>query len=804
MRLSFSKSPAVWWGVTGSQISDGEKHKKNPTVSGEVYFWVTDNSSASKKYAKIWIDNDVIADEAKSAKDDSDGKYYFSCKIDTTGLSNGSHTFWLYLYENDKKTDEIQEPFTVNNTAEISWWGVSDTDGETNKDTTAKPTVSGVKRFWVADSLKAENEYVNFFIDGKLLADNVVSEKWKDTNDKYFDFTIDTVTLSSTDHIATASLYVNGTRKCTVAKTFTVYNDSIRWWGLTDEDHESHEDRTYSPDISGRRMLWFQVPKNETSFVYSIKIDDEYVVENQEYDNSYWVSYTDHFASFANGDHTLALEYGSGEAAKTIIVPFTAKNEFAWWGVTSTTDTSTGDQSRCPTVTGTQMFRYYAPAGKSGWYYIMKVDGKSKTGPQLYDGALWVSYTLDTSKLENGIHTIQLYAVNDDSTIRTVTNSFIVANANSSSLVENIIITSQPVDVAAAAGTTAKFTVEATGADSYEWQVSGDNGKTWKQSGAGTAKSATLMVRVTAATSKVLYRCAVSNADETVYSDNVRIIPDNEKPVITSQPMNVSLKSGAAASFSVKALSATPLFYQWQVSGDNGKTWKTTGAYGANTAKMTVTASASTAKAVYRCAVKNSRGTTYTNTVSITLTDANPVIRVQPVKVKAKTGAAASFSVAASGAESYQWQVSGDNGKTWKTTGASGANTAKMTVTASTSTAKAVYRCAINNANGTVYSNTVSIIITNVKPVIRVQPVNVNAKTGTAVSFSVVAYGAASYQWQVSGDNGKTWKTTGASRAKTAALSVNATAATSKVLYRCAVTNDIGTLYSNSVKIVIG
>ncbi|MCR5781772.1 MAG: CHAP domain-containing protein [Clostridia bacterium] len=100
--------------------------------------------------------------------------------------------------------------------------------------------------------------------------------------------------------------------------------------------------------------------------------------------------------------------------------------------------------------------------------------------------------------------------------------------------------------------------------------------------------------------------------------------------------------------------------------------------------------------------------TAYTE-IDLPVSKAKPIIRTQPVNVSAAAGATAKFSVTASGATSYQWQVSSDNGVTWKNSGASSAKTANLTVDVTASTVNELYRCAVSNANGTVYSDTVKI-----------------------------------------------------------------------------------------------
>ncbi|MCR5781174.1 MAG: leucine-rich repeat protein [Clostridia bacterium] len=363
------------------------------------------------------------------------------------------------------------------------------------------------------------------------------------------------------------------------------------------------------------------------------------------------------------------------------------------------------------------------------------------------------------------------------------------------------IITKQPENVTAAAGVRVLFSVIAAGADSYQWQASSDNGKTWKNSGAATAATSNLSLNATVATTKAIYRCVVSNEYGSTYSEIVYITLPDTAPIIRVQPANVTAQTGDKAVFIVVAPGATS--YQWQVSSDKGETWKNSGASSAVTARLSVNATAATSKVIYRCIVANKYGTVYSDSAYITLTDAAPIIRIQPVNASADTGEEVSFTVVAPGATSYQWQASSDNGATWKDlTSTASAATANVKLNTTAYTSRVLWRCAVTNDYGTVCSDSVYITRTDAAPIIRTQPVNASAETGEKVSFTVVAPGATSYQWQASSDNGATWKDmTSTSSAATANVKLNTTAYTSRVLWRCAVTNDYGTVCSDSVYI---
>ena len=77
------------------------------------------------------------------------------------------------------------------------------------------------------------------------------------------------------------------------------------------------------------------------------------------------------------------------------------------------------------------------------------------------------------------------------------------------------VITTQPKSKTAYVDTTASFTVEATGATSYQWQYRSSASGSWSNSGLSSAKTATFSVKATFSISGYQYRCAVKNSSGT-------------------------------------------------------------------------------------------------------------------------------------------------------------------------------------------------------------------------------------------------------------------------------------------------
>jgi len=260
-------------------------------------------------------------------------------------------------------------------------------------------------------------------------------------------------------------------------------------------------------------------------------------------------------------------------------------------------------------------------------------------------------------------------------------------------------ITRQPVNYVGELGSAASFTVAAEGEElTYQWQVGG--GKTWKDSTAAGARTATLRPgAVTEARLAYRYRCIITDKyGSSVTTDTVKMV--KRMPLaITTQPEDYVGELGSTAKFTVVA-EGEELTYQWQVGG--GKTWKDSGAAGARTATLHPGAVTEARLAYrYRCIITDKYGSTITtNEVRLRLPDAALTITAQPTDCIGELGGTARFTVAAEGLGlSYQWQVNA--GKGWQDSTASGSRTATLKAgTVTEARLKYRYRCIITDLTG--------------------------------------------------------------------------------------------------------
>ena len=355
-------------------------------------------------------------------------------------------------------------------------------------------------------------------------------------------------------------------------------------------------------------------------------------------------------------------------------------------------------------------------------------------------------------------------------------------------------ITSQPTSVETVLGTTAVFSVEATGLDvHYQWQQSSNSGKTWAKSGFSTATQPDLKVPVIATRDGYMYRCVVTDTNNTVTSDAATLIVLAQ---ITEQPENAAIESGQTAEFSVGVSALSPA-YQWQYSEDDGNTWTNSSVDTAKNATLSVPVTAEMNGYQFRCVVTDTNNTVTSDPAGLT---AFAVILSQPESVELEIGKTATFTVVVDAVEpTYQWQYSANGGTTWTNSNSALAKTASYKAPVTASHDGWLYRCIVKDLYSTVYSDVAKLTSLSV---IKSQPRSVNLEIGQTAEFSVIVSGfAPAYQWQTSSNGGKSWSNSSFSTAKTATLSVPVTAARNSYQYRCVVTDKNNVVISSAAEL---
>jgi uncharacterized repeat protein (TIGR03803 family) len=134
---------------------------------------------------------------------------------------------------------------------------------------------------------------------------------------------------------------------------------------------------------------------------------------------------------------------------------------------------------------------------------------------------------------------------------------------------QSLQITTPPRSQTAFLGQTVKLSVATLGSlpVSYEWQESSTN-LTDAGNISGTSTRVLTFANITAANAG-LYSVIVSNSFGSVTSTPALLTVTSSVPVITLQPTNQTVFPGATAAFRVGAAGNFPLYYQWQLNGNN-------------------------------------------------------------------------------------------------------------------------------------------------------------------------------------------------------------------------------------------
>jgi uncharacterized repeat protein (TIGR03803 family) len=188
-------------------------------------------------------------------------------------------------------------------------------------------------------------------------------------------------------------------------------------------------------------------------------------------------------------------------------------------------------------------------------------------------------------------------------------------------------------------------------------------------------------------------------------------------PLITEQPISVTVPEGATATFSVETATNALLTYQWQVGGGNSATNLVNGGNisGSTTSVLIISNVSPTDAGTYSVIVSNLAGTATSTGASLTvLTGQAPIILSQPTSATLLPGATVSFTVLADGDSplAYFWQFNGTNLANGGNI--SGAQSGTLDVASTTAANAGSYTVVITNSFGAVTSAAAVLNITGV------------------------------------------------------------------------------------------
>lgn len=289
----------------------------------------------------------------------------------------------------------------------------------------------------------------------------------------------------------------------------------------------------------------------------------------------------------------------------------------------------------------------------------------------------------------------------------------------------------QPLPLSVFEGEPATFQVEASGADEYQWRRDG-------LAIAGADTPIYTIASTSLADDGAVFDVVVSSSMGNVVSTAVSLTVQVAAPVIVTQPADLEVDEGAAASFVVQA-SGSALTFQWRRDGV---------AMSGATASMLALPSVVLGDdgAMFDCVVENAGGAVTTRAATLAVRLAPPSIVASPVDVTVGEAGTATFHVTASGSSlSYQWQRDGLD--------VVGATTDTMIVDpVVVGDDGARFRVQVSNGAGSVLSGEATLHVVPLAPTIVRSPDPVSVIEGDAATFSVEASGAGlAYEWQRDG-----------------------------------------------------
>lgn len=337
-----------------------------------------------------------------------------------------------------------------------------------------------------------------------------------------------------------------------------------------------------------------------------------------------------------------------------------------------------------------------------------------------------------------------------------------------------VAITTQPASLTVTSGSSASFSVTATGTAplTYQWKKDGSivNGGT----------GASLTIGTAAAVDAGSYNVVVTNPVGSVSSGSAKLTV-NTPVSISSQPSNLTVLAGSPATFSVSATGTAPISYQWKKNGVNLP--------GATGSSYTISATTSASAGTYTVVVTNPAGSVTSGNAVLTV---NTLVSItgQPTSLTVVTGSSATFSVTATGSSplTYQWQKGGVD--------INGGTASSYTIGSAQTADAGTYKVTVTNPAGSVSSGSATLTV-NTPVTITSQPADMTVVVGSSASFSVTATGTPklSYQWKKNGAN--------ISTGTSATFSISSALSTSAGSYSVVVTNPAGSVTSGVANLTV-
>ena len=359
-----------------------------------------------------------------------------------------------------------------------------------------------------------------------------------------------------------------------------------------------------------------------------------------------------------------------------------------------------------------------------------------------------------------------------------------------------IRINNQPSSITVTAGTTAGFSVRATGNElKYLWQYKKKGDTKWTDWTSKTTASIT--VAYADYRDGMSLRCVITDRNGIKEISKTVTLTYKSTVSISRQPVSVTVTDGEIAYMEVQATGKDPE-YLWQYKTAGSDSW--TDWASKTTAEISIAYAAYRNGMSFRCLIKDSYGKTVVSDAAVLTYVPIFTFTKQPADSTVKEGELAYFEVGVKGKGlKYLWQYFDTGKSTWVNWDTK--TTAKISVAYASYRNGMSLRCVITDVTGRkLVSNLAKL--TYVAPItITKQPVSVTVEKNSLASFSVSASGEGlKYLWQYKNVGDPAW--TDWNTKTTASITVAYASYRNGMSLRCIITDAKGNkLTSDAVKL---
>jgi hypothetical protein len=297
------------------------------------------------------------------------------------------------------------------------------------------------------------------------------------------------------------------------------------------------------------------------------------------------------------------------------------------------------------------------------------------------------------------------------------------------------VITLDPQSQSVDLGTAVSFYANASGTGPFTYR--------WQHNGQAIAGNASSLYLANVSTNEAGdYQVVVSNFGGAATSTVARLTVLLRPPQITTQPQGQTLDAGSMSYFSVTAIGALPMAFQWQFNGQN--------IAGATASQLYHNDVTTNDMGDYWVVASNAFGFATSQVARLTVLVHPPAISQQPLDQTVDVGDTAYFEVVLSAGTQplfFCWRHEGRD--------VPGATNSQLYLSSLTRQDAGGYQVVVSNCAGMVTSEVATLTVAFRPPSITSQPDSQTADAGTDVTFSVSADGAPmpSFQWQFGGQD---------------------------------------------------